>query len=212
MERIWVGRFGRQHPANEKFQAVLAVSPSAFAPESSADHQHGDDSKPDSQADPDADTFPAARERQPHSGAESDDPVAEEGEQHRDARVVKAAQHSGTDDLRAVEDLEDRGNGQELHREHGHPAAARFRSRKNPTSVWGIAHISSAMTVMNATPSTHAVQPARVIAVRSPAPRARPTRTVAAWLKPQGTMKASAAICRAMAWPARLSASIRPMR
>jgi hypothetical protein len=76
----------------------------------------------------------------------------------------------------------------------------------------GKIHIPSAMTVMKATPRANAVQPARVIASASPRPSARPTRTVAAWLRPSGTMKLNTAICSAIAWAATLSASISPIR
>ena len=56
---------------------------------------------------------PAGAERQPHADADADDPIAEEREQHRHARVVKAAQHAGADHLRAVDDLEDGGDREE---------------------------------------------------------------------------------------------------
>ena len=49
-------------------------------------------------------------------------------------------------------------------------------------------------------------------AVRSPRPKARPTRTVTAWLRPNGTMKVKAAIWSATAWAATETAPISPIR
>ena len=44
-----------------------------------------------------------------------DQPIADEGEDHRHARVVEPAQHARADDLRAVDDLEDGGDAEERH-------------------------------------------------------------------------------------------------
>ena len=60
-------------------------------------------------------------------------------------------------------------------------------------------HITSAIVAMKPTPSTQAVQPARAIPASSLRPSASPTRTVAAWPRPNGTMKVSAASCSATA-------------
>ena len=70
----------------------------------------------------------------------------------------------------------------------------------------------SAMVPMKPTPMIQAVHPARVIPGLSPRPSASPTRTVAAWPRPSGTMKVRAASCRATAWAATAGAPIQPMK
>ena len=69
-----------------------------------------------------------------------------------------------------------------------------------------------AIAPMKPTPTTHDVQPARVTPASSPRPRARPTRTVAAWPRPNGTMKVRAAHCSATACAATAGAPIQPMK
>ena len=50
--------------------------------------------------------FQSRAEGEPRADAEPDDPIADEREQQRPARVVEAAKHSRADDLRAVDELE----------------------------------------------------------------------------------------------------------
>ena len=57
---------------------------------------------------------------------------------------------------------------------------------------------------------TSAAQPALRTPSGLPAPKARPTRTVAAWLSPSGTMKVIEASCSAMACAATASWPIQP--
>ena len=52
-------------------------------------------------------------EGEPRADAEADAPIAEQREDQRPARVVKPAQHAGADHLRAVDQLERRGDPQE---------------------------------------------------------------------------------------------------
>ena len=59
-------------------------------------------------------------------------------------------------------------------------------------------HITTAIAAMNTPPITSAAMPARRTPGASPPPAARPTRTVAAWASPSGTMKVTAAHCRAI--------------
>ena len=111
MRRIWVGASSRQHPGADEFQAVSCSRPSLSRRVQRTQHQDRDDAETEREARPDADAFPVHRQKaSAHAGAETDRPIAEQGEQHRDARVVQAAEHAGADDLRAIEDLEDGGD------------------------------------------------------------------------------------------------------
>ena len=80
------------------------------------------------------------------------------------------------------------------------------------TSWRGMLHMTSAMAAMKPTPITQAVHPARVIPGLSPRPSASPTRTVAAWPRPSGTMNVKAASCSATACAATAGAPIQPMK
>ena len=73
--------------------------------------------RPLRQPDPDADALPVGGEREPGADAEADPPIADQGENQRPAGVMQAAQHAGADHLRAVDQLESRGDPEEADRE-----------------------------------------------------------------------------------------------
>ena len=60
-----------------------------------------------------------------HADAEADRPIADQGEDHRHARVVEPAQHARADDLRAVDDLEQGRDRQEGDAERDHRGVGR---------------------------------------------------------------------------------------
>ena len=108
------------------------IEPERGAPHPADQHQRRDHRQPDRQPDPDANSLPAARERQPHPDPDADRPIADEREDHRHARVVEPAQHARADDLRAIDDLEDRGDPEERHRKADHPRIGRDRLEEQP--------------------------------------------------------------------------------
>ena len=63
-------------------------------------------------SDPDAEPAPAHAKAEADREAHADAPVRHGGECHRPARVLEAAERAGTDHLAAVEDLEQRGDGE----------------------------------------------------------------------------------------------------
>ncbi len=85
-------------------------------------------------------------------------------------------------------------------------------SMNSPTMPRGADHMISAMPSMKVLPMTSAMVPARSTPGGSPRPAARPTRTVAAWASPSGTMKLTAAHCRAIWCAASCAVLITPIR
>jgi len=73
-----------------------------------SDQQHRDDREPDGEAEPDAGETPPERERQKSANRQSDEPVADDVREHRQARVAEPAQDAEADRLGSVEDLEQR--------------------------------------------------------------------------------------------------------
>jgi len=121
-----------------------------------AKHQQGDDCQTYGQANPYADPAPAVAERQPGADANTDHPVADEGEQHRHPRIVQPAQHPRADHLRAVGHLEDGGDAQECNAELDDPGVGgrvvdrsleRRPASTCPTGICNLEHTSAAATV-----------------------------------------------------------------
>ena len=75
----------------------------------------------------------------------------------------------------------------------------------------GAANIVAAEAATKAMVNQNAVQPARETAARSRAPKAWPTRTLAACPRPSGTMNAVAAICITIACASIAAAPISPI-
>ena len=134
-----------------------------------------------------------AAESEPGANAEADSPIADQREDQRPARVMKAAQHARADHLRPVDQLEGGGDANEVTARPMATALAGTSTRNKVTSERGKAHMPIAIAPMKPTPRPQAAQPARVMPASSPRPSARPTRTVAAWPSPSGTMKVRAA-------------------
>ena len=103
---------------------------------------------------------------------QADAPIADRRIDHRHLRVLQAAQHAAGHRLRAVDDLEQAGEGEEGDGEARRPLHCRGppTSMKPLISVRGHSTMISAISAMKETPSTKAVQPARVMPTGSPAP------------------------------------------
>src|SRR4051794_41806956 len=91
------------------FEAGQADAPTH---DPSSQHQRSNRGEAGCKPDPNADTFPIAREGQPGTDSEPDHPIADKREQERPARIVQAAQHAGPDHLRAVDQLESGGDSE----------------------------------------------------------------------------------------------------
>src|SRR5688572_12099873 len=119
-QRQWVGGSTAWKHLNEaKF----------FAPRPAPEHEHRDDGEAEGKAEPDAAAGERSLEGKPCADANANGPIAEGSEEHRHAGVMEAAKDRGADYLRAISQLEHRGDQQELDGE-----------RQN-SRAFGLAHV-----------------------------------------------------------------------
>src|SRR5260221_10976357 len=96
MNRIWLCAV---HQSTGRLQALLwsvaeAGQSETVAQQPPGEHQRGDGGKAAGEADPDADTLPVGREREPGANAEADHPIADQSEHEPPSPVLEGPPHS----------------------------------------------------------------------------------------------------------------------